>query len=205
MDKLKDKKVIPSGMYYYHVDNPVINKVSDNSYNWEEVKIEETAQKEIRKMQTLRGITNADPEALVGLHDMSVIRDEDGKVIKDSIVVPVTVSKKEGTIKSGSPVTDAAGFKDICDFSTIVLEDTADRIYSGEYKKEPKVYKGRKSPCDYCEYKAVCRFNDAAGKEKTVYKDKSNIQSQIDELMTLMKEREKPEITRARFFNSEEY
>ncbi len=205
MDKMKDKKVIPSGMYYYHVDNPVINKVSDNSYNWEEVKIEETAQKEIRKMQTLRGITNADPEALVGLHDMSVIRDEDGKVIKDSIVVPVTVSKKEGTIKSGSPVTDAAGFKDICDFSTIVLEDTADRIYSGEYKKEPKVYKGRKSPCDYCEYKAVCRFNDAAGKEKTVYKDKSNIQSQIDELMTLMKEREKPEITSARFFNSEEH
>ena len=34
-------------------------------------------------MQTLRGITNVDPEALVGLHDMSVIRDEDGKVIKD--------------------------------------------------------------------------------------------------------------------------
>ena len=120
------------------------------------------------------------------------------------MVVPVSILKSGGTMKKNSLVTGIEGFDAICDYSTTILEDTADKILSGDFDKSPKVYSGTKSPCDYCKYKSVCRFNDSAGKEKTIYKDNSSISEQIDELKFLANKKEKPQITKADFYNSED-
>ena len=199
------KELVPAGMYYYHVNNPVISfGSSTGSYDWEEIKLEESAAKEIKKKLKLRGITNVDPEALVGLHDKAAIREEDGKVIKDSDVVPVSV-KKDGSFSATSSITDTEGFEDICDYSMIVLEEKADKLFSGDFSKSPKVYVGSgKKPCEYCNYKSVCRFNDAAGKEKHVYKDNTSLLGQIAAIKGELDTHELPEIKKANFYNSED-
>ena len=130
---------------------------------------------------------------------------EDGeRIVGDSSVVSVGV-KKDGELTSASQVTDGAGFEGICDYSTTVVEDIADKLFAGNFDKTPKVYAGKQhTPCDYCEYKPVCRFNEAAGKEKKIFKDKTGLSGQIAEIKGVMDNRDKPEIKRAEFYNTEE-
>ena len=202
--KQEEKSLVPAGMYYYHVNNPVISfGSSTGSYSWEEVKLEESVVKEIKRKLRLRGFTNIDPEALVGLHDKSAIREEDGKIIHDSDVVPVSV-KKDGTFSDTCNVTDTEGFEDICDYSMLVLEEKADRIFSGDFSKTPKVYVGKKKPCEYCNFKSVCRFNDAAGKEEKIYRDKNSVTNHIAAMKGALDTRELPVIKKADFYSSEE-
>ena len=86
------KTVLPGGMFYYHLDDPVID-LSD-------LKKDESIEDALFAAYKLNGLVNSDEE---------VYRNMDSGFEKQSKVIPVTL-KKEGDLAKSARVTDEEGF-----------------------------------------------------------------------------------------------
>jgi len=136
-----DKEVLPAGIFYYHIDDPLIKEKDLKTGSDEEIK-------ELRMDSLkLRGIVNSDPE---------VISLFDGDFEKKSSVIPVTYNK-DGSFSAYSSVSDSEGFKVIRDHVIGKAFEFKKRIRSGEIEASPAKYNG-KSPCEYCEFADCCGF-----------------------------------------------
>ena len=67
--------------------------------------------------------------------------------------------KADGTpyATSADKVYTREGWGELCLKLKGVVESIADRMKSGDVSARPLVEKGRKSPCEYCEFRPVCR------------------------------------------------
>ena len=67
--------------------------------------------------------------------------------------------KTDGTpyATSADKVYTRAGWDGLCLKLQNVVESIADRMKSGDVSAKPLVEKGRKSPCEYCEFRPICR------------------------------------------------
>jgi ATP-dependent helicase/nuclease subunit B len=133
------KEVLPAGILYYHIDDPVL-----------EEKDTDTTEDELREelLLALR------PDGLVGSEE-EVYRSMDRDFEKKSLVIPVEL-KKDGTLSErGSHVASAEEFAVIGDYVKREIARQAGRIYDGEVAVNP--YRdGNESSCTYCPYGAVC-------------------------------------------------
>ncbi len=93
------------------------------------------------------------------LRDMRIIDAMEGGENKEYI--PVTVDKK-GALKRGSVVLTGSQFDSVKMRMKQILAGIGDELARGEIEPNPYVHKG-KSPCDFCEYKAVCAFDEERG------------------------------------------
>lgn len=109
--KKNDAKLVPDGMYYYHLDDPYV-----------EAKDEDDAEKKREKELKLKGLDYSDP-----------MRFNDA----------VNYSMKK---------------------ATAIIEQMLDGIID----KNP-IKSGDKTPCEYCEFKSICRFDDKCGNNKYRY------------------------------------
>lgn len=156
-----DKEVLPAGIFYYHIDDPLI-KDSD---------LKEGTEEEIRKLRMdslkLRGIVNSDPE-VISLFD----RDFE----KKSSVIPVTYNK-DGSFSAFSSISDTDGFRVIRDHVIRKAFEFKERIRHGEIEPSPVKYNG-KSPCEYCEFGDCCGFEKGEGrfKERRLKKIKDDVE-----------------------------
>ncbi len=156
------KEIRPAGLFYYHIDDPLIKEEELKSATDDEINTK------IMDSLKLRGIVNSEER---------VIRLFDRDFEKKSSVVPVAFSK-EGTFTSTSSVASTEEFKVISDYVQKKAADTIRRIEEGEYAPEPAVFNNN-SPCDYCAFSDCCRFDkETPGfKERKLLKikDKSEI------------------------------
>lgn len=137
-----DREIKPAGIFYYHIDDPVIKEKALKEGTDDEIK------ERIMDSLRLRGIVNNDP---------AVIKLFDGSIGKKSSVIPVGFNK-DGSFSSSSSVASEDDLKVIAGHvirKSLELRDAKD---SGQISPNPAVYE-KKSPCSYCEYSDCCRFD----------------------------------------------
>jgi ATP-dependent helicase/nuclease subunit B len=140
--KNENREVLPAGILYYHIDDPVL-----------EVKDANAGEEELREdlLLSLR------PDGLINSEE-DIYRSMDRDFEKKSLVIPVEV-KKDGTLSErGSHVASTEEFEIIEEYVKKEVVRQAERIYDGEVAVDP--YRdGKESSCTYCPYTAVCGIN----------------------------------------------
>ncbi len=134
--------VLPAGMFYYHIDDPVID--SDESISAE--------QEEIKRMKELRlsGMLCGD-NGVVEMMDRTLAAGT------SSIVIPAGYLKN-GSLNSGSQVYSVEDFAAVGKFAVNKMKTLGCGIASGDIAVSPLV-DGSKSACEYCAYRAVCMID----------------------------------------------
>lgn len=134
------KTILPGGMFYYHLDDPVIDL--------SELKKEETKEDALFAEYQLKGMVNASE---------SVYRNMDSSFDKKSLVIPVTL-KKDGDFAKSSKVTDEEGFLLLRRHAMEQCRQTGARILSGEIAPVPYELNDMDG-CKYCKYHEICGFD----------------------------------------------
>lgn len=134
-----DKKIIPTGMYYYRIYDPII----------EETEEEKLEQKRVESSR-LSGLVNEEEQSLI-------LMDE-----KTGLVTPVRY-KKDGELDSrNSALVSTDDLMQISRFVRDKMIDIGENIIHGQIEMNPE--KGEiNSPCNFCDYKNVCRFESGLG------------------------------------------
>lgn len=134
------KKVVPAGIFYYRLQDPVLEREAD-------VTDEEQQEKLLKKMRP-DGVLNDDREILRMLD-----RGLDG----DSLVIPAGL-KKNGELKAFSSTASTKQFEQLSGFVANRLVRMGEQILSGDIEVEPVADKNG-SACDYCACADVCGFD----------------------------------------------
>ncbi|TAH70623.1 MAG: helicase-exonuclease AddAB subunit AddB [Anaerolineaceae bacterium] len=138
------KEVIPAGIFYYHIDDPIVAK-SDQ--------IDE----DIYKSLKMNGLVNEDKE-IIGLMD-SKLAGVDGNLrgsIKSDII-PVDTNK-EGELSKRSSVASKKQINLLLDYVNRKLVEDKDNILQGDTRLNP-YRSGERIACEYCEYRSACGFD----------------------------------------------
>ena len=134
------KEAVPAGIFYYHIDDPVIDRQNDMS--------QEEIEAEILRKLRMDGLVNS---------SLDVIHHMDREIEKESDVIPVAL--KDGLIQeSRSSVAGGKRFAHLTDFVNESLKNMGEKIMEGNTAVNP--YKqGNRTACDYCPYHSVCGFD----------------------------------------------
>lgn len=136
----KDKEVIPAGIFYYDIKNPVIKNETSEPYN------------EILKELKPSGLVNSNIEIVDAL-------DRDAREKGSSDVIPVIYTKNGISKKSSVATTEE--FRVLTDYVYNKTGELGNSIMEGCISKNP--YRKNNSqgdnPCTFCDYKSVCRFD----------------------------------------------
>lgn len=163
--KHPEAKVIPAGVFYYHLDDPFVDKMDQSS-------VDRAILKELRP----DGIINNNEEVLAHL---------DRSKNQDSLVIPVKYNK-DGSLAKISKTISEADFNLIMNHALKKVDEIHGEILAGNAKASP-YRRSEETGCDYCKYKHVCGFDmKVPGYE---YRDIEK-QKQEDILMEMRKERE---------------
>lgn len=138
--KHNTKEIIPGGLFYYHIDDPVIEVTGEVS----EAEIKQTILQELK------------PDGLVNQEE-SVYRAMDDEFERRSDVIPVEL-KKSGELSARSSVASKEEFAVLSEYVNHSIVRAGNEIYKGNVQVAPFV-EGQASSCDYCPYKAVCGFD----------------------------------------------
>lgn len=134
-----NKKVIPAGVFYFHIDDPIIKDVSDRNIQL----IEEKILKELK----LKGLV---------LDNKDIIKKLDGSFEKSSDIIPVALTVN-GELSKQSSVASLEQFELLKQYTTYQAKNIGTSIIEGQLKPYP--YKRKKETgCDYCKYLSICRF-----------------------------------------------
>lgn len=154
--EMNGENVVPAGMYYYDIDDPII----DSGKNREE---------ELRKALRMDGVSAQEPEILwMQDNNLADVMEKEGALeyslaeSAKSGVVNVDISK--GAIKTGknrSAVTSECMEK-LQEFAAEKTAALTDEIREGHVETNPYVL-GKNNGCGYCIYKSVCCFDPKRG------------------------------------------
>lgn len=172
------KEVIPGGLFYYNIDDPVIEITEELS--------EGTLKEEMLKALKPNGLVN---------EEEAIYRSMDMDFEKTSDVIPVSL-KKSGEHTKYSSVAPTETFALISEYVNHHIKETGNEIYQGNVEVKP-YRRGKNSGCDYCPYGAVCGFDlKIAGyeehKEKG-FKEKEEIYTRMESSNALNRYQERKE------------
>ncbi len=138
------KQVIPAGIFYYNINDPMVDREGEMS--------QEDIDRKILKQLRMNGLVNS---------DLEVISHLDNEIETESDVIPVAL--KNGIIQeSRSSVADGERFSYLKKYVHEKLKTEGLEILSGAVDVNP--YKqGNRTACDYCPYHAVCGFDLKTG------------------------------------------
>jgi len=155
----KNNEVINAGVFYYHIDDPVIKRN-------DEAEDEAYIEKEIIKALSMKGVVSDDTD---------IIRHMDHDISGKSDIIPAGI-KKDGGLTSGSKVLPEGDMDKLMRFAYDKVEELGRRIMEGEISASP-YKKGSgdqgKSACKYCSYGSICGFDEHA--EGYAFRDLSDI------------------------------
>ncbi len=146
----RGKKVIPAGIFYYDINNPVAD--GDEAENIDN---------ELLINMRPNGVVNQSDEVINAMDNIHQ-QGESGK----SLVIPVSY-KKDGLRASDNLISEH-------DFETLIrfVHEKAKKLgsdmHGGVIEKNPYRMNdsSRKNPCEYCDFKSVCKFDTGiAGNE----------------------------------------
>jgi ATP-dependent helicase/nuclease subunit B len=138
------KKIVPSGIFYYHIDDPIVAK-------------SEQVEDEIFKSLRMNGLVNED-KTVIGLMDQNLAGPEgDLRASVKSSIIPVDTNK-EGELSKRSVAAKEKQMLAMIDYVNNRLVEDSKQILEGDTKLNP--YRmGDRTACDYCEYRSVCGFD----------------------------------------------
>lgn len=172
--KYPNKHVIPGGMFYYNIDNPVVNADEISGGITDDMEaVKENIDNIVLGKQRLNGFVCSN-EKIINVFDknMPEIKEKGG----DSLYIPVGYTKK-GTFKSGSGQIAGSDMNTLIDFVHLRTGELGRRILEGDIGVNPyiKSYDGGETPCNYCEYRTICGFdkNVKGAAARTIHKEKS--------------------------------
>ena len=138
--KHEGKNVIPAGLLYYNIDNPIVEtKQTDDSA------IEELIRKELR----MKGVVNSNKNII------SKLDSTEGT----SLNIPVTVGKSGNIDASKSKVLTTEELLAVGRYVDRENLDKATKILDGSIHINP-YEKGNENSCAYCPYNSVCGFSE---------------------------------------------
>lgn len=135
----RDKEVLPAGIVYYQVEDPLVEKEEDGQ-----------VQERILKQLNVDGIFCDSQEVLEAL-DRNLA---EGGADYNSSVVPVAL-KKDGTLAQKSKTVSGEELQLMMDYADQKIRDMGENILQGDIRLNPYV-DGTISSCSYCGYQSVC-------------------------------------------------
>lgn len=152
----KKKEIVPAGVYYYNVSDPVI----DNFESPAEESLEGQLWGKILAELKMEGYTNS--EDLIPEYTDRALREpsEEGKEEKSrnlsrgSDIVQLKY-KKDGKFDTYSKVIDTKLFNKLKDHVIKKVKENAGRIYEGDTESAPTAISGEDA-CKYCPYGEIC-------------------------------------------------
>lgn len=148
MDYLKKqhphKEIIPSGIFYYHIDDPIVAKTQQ-------------AEDEIFKSLRMNGLVNEEKKVLA-LMDQR-LSGADGKLSPSvkSEIIPVETNK-EGELTKRSVSAKERQIKGMLEYVNKKLSEDNKQILAGDSRLNP--YRlANETACDYCSYRSACGFD----------------------------------------------
>ncbi|MBH1941558.1 helicase-exonuclease AddAB subunit AddB [Mobilitalea sibirica] len=142
--KYQDKEIVPSGIFYYHIDDPIVAK-------------SEQAEDEIFKSLKMNGLINEDKQ-IIGLMDQKLAGPDGGlrASVKSDIIQVET--NKEGELNKRSATVKKEQLSSLASYVNQKLVEDGKQILEGDTRLNP--YRmGNRTACDYCEYKSACGFD----------------------------------------------
>jgi len=136
------KDVIPAGILYYHIDDPMVEGNASES--------QEDIEKKIYKELKMKGLVNEDDE---------IYKLIDSKMESASSIIPVSVTKGGDISKLSSTLT-TDGFNVVSSYVNEKIKNIGKDILSGNIKPEPHTAGGVDyAGCAYCPYTDICKFD----------------------------------------------
>lgn len=132
------KKTIPAGIFYYHIKDPIVDKIVNSEM------ISEAILKKIR----LDGIVN---------REEAIVRKLDGMMGASSNVIPVDTTSKGYT--KATKVLGTEEFEDVIRFAKNQKMKLQNQMKSGYVDANP-YQMGAETKCEYCKYKHICGFDE---------------------------------------------
>ena len=144
----KHENLLPAGVLYFNLVDPVIK--SKKSLTEEEI------EDKIRKQFKMQGLI---------LADVDVVKMMDTNLkTGSSDIVPAYISKDGVLSNTRSSSVNRKQFEYLQKYSNKIIKQISSEILSGNIDINPFYnVKDKKTPCDYCEYKAVCNFSESDG------------------------------------------
>lgn len=133
--------VIPAGMLYFKLDDPMIKSGRQTDA--------ELIEKEIMKQLKMKGLVLANVE---------LIKNMDEQIDGYSDILPVSLNKKEQTIGARSSAASMEQFGLLRRHIRSLLSKLGEEMISGNIDISP--YKKKKNtPCSFCSYMSICQFD----------------------------------------------
>ncbi|GKX30842.1 ATP-dependent helicase/deoxyribonuclease subunit B [Vallitalea longa] len=163
-EKKTTKKIVPAGVFYYHIDDPIIK--TDSEIDSDEL------QEQIIKSLKMNGLV---------LKDIDIINKMDNDINNYSNIIPVQITKK-GQIGKRSSVASEEQFGKLMNYVQHKAEEIGQEIMNGNILIYP--YKNSKGDaCQYCKYSSICQFDSSInGNEYRILEniDKNDVWKKID-------------------------
>ncbi|MCR5654968.1 MAG: exodeoxyribonuclease V subunit gamma [Lachnospiraceae bacterium] len=155
-----DTEVIPAGMFYYEIKDPVI----DVSEGMTEEKLESEKRKELR----VRGLGN-DSEDCLNLLDTGFANGATSSEVLHA------AKKKDGGLTANSQTVSAEDMEKVLAFADKKVGELGVRILDGEVTVDPYVSgngSSKKTACDYCPFRSVCGWDVKLGYKAKILEEK---------------------------------
>lgn len=140
IQKGTQKQVIPAGIFYYNVDDPMVDGEAGESI--------ESIEKKIKEKLRMNGLVNQSQEVVDLL---------DGEFEKKSDVIPVT-KNKDGSFAKTSKVVAQEDFQVLMDYVNKKIVSLGKGILEGDVRVKP-YQMDQRTACDFCSYQGVCGFD----------------------------------------------
>lgn len=134
------KTAEPAGIFYYHIDNPMV----EGSGNESEEEIRRAVLEELKP----NGLVNDDPAVYLAM---------DVDFSGSSAVIPVA-RKADGSLKATSKTASTQDFHAMSEHVNRTLTEAGQKILGGDVSVQPYQLDDR-TGCDYCPYHTVCGFD----------------------------------------------
>ncbi len=177
-------EVIPTGIYYYHVDHPRLEQLTAKDGGEEE----EARRKTMEKLR-LTGLPNVSPvegeesdlpkHYIVELQEESAVSEE--RELNSARVLPIDV-KKDHQPKANVLLATTGELRGLGDYSIYKAKGLAEQILKGRIEKHPtRIAGGQENSCSYCAAAQVCRFRKEASPENYIrsVEDKSALMERL--------------------------
>ena len=158
----KVEDFIPAGVLYFNLTNPTIG--TDKNLTDEEV------EEKIRQEFKMKGLI---------LADVNIIKKMDTNIENEpkgiSKIIPATI-KKDGEISDrGTSAVTKEQFNYLQKYMEKIIKQISEEILQGNIEVKPYYNAStKKTPCEYCKYKSICRFDENTKNNEYKYISKLN-------------------------------
>lgn len=139
----ENEEVTPAGALYFNLIDPVLNANPNMT--------DEEITEELRKQFKMQGLI---------LADSNIVRKMDTNLVSGSSnIVPAYIGK-DGEVSDKQNTLNRKQFENLQNYMEKIIKQISEEILNGNIGIKP-YYRTRdkKTPCEYCSYKAICQFN----------------------------------------------